>query len=145
MKVEVMLMKEPMSMDELIFFTNRSLGKGSIRAWAFRPLCPKCKTSMGKPINEKGKVAIRAEEYACPSCKLRQSKEEAESSLALQISYTCPSCGKKGETTTPYKRKTWQGVPAFVFTCTACKEIIGITKKMKEPKKKGAPAVDDDI
>ena len=39
-----MALKEPSSMDECIYFTNRTLvgGKGKIRAWVYRKFCPKC-------------------------------------------------------------------------------------------------------
>ena len=63
------------------------------------------------------------------------------------VQYECPKCGKSGTTSTEYKRKTWQGVPAFVFECESCHEIIGITKRMKKPKdksKKVVPVLDDD-
>ena len=36
-------MKEPDSMEECIYFTNRNIGKGKIKAWVFKEKCPKCK------------------------------------------------------------------------------------------------------
>jgi hypothetical protein len=133
-----MMIKEPESMDDLIFFTNRTDGRGKIKAWAYRPLCPKCKKGrLGKPMNEKGKVAIRAEECTCKDCGFTASKEVMEDAATLEIIYVCPFCGKSGDTTTSYKRKNWQGVPAYIFTCQSCQQKIGITKKMKVPKKKG--------
>ncbi len=128
-------MKEPNSMDECFYFTNRTIQDGKVRAWVFKPDCPKCgKAKMGKPV-EKGKVKVRAKEYVCPSCSYTVDKEEFEPTLTMNIIYTCPFCGSSGDTTTAYKRKTWQGVPAYVFECEKCGKKIGITKKMKEPKK----------
>ena len=132
-----MTLKEPESMDEVVYFTRRSLEpKGKIIAWARKVKCPKCKKAlMGKPI-EKGKVKIRAKEYVCPNCGYTEEKLEHEKSLEVSIKYVCPYCDNEGEATTPYKRKTWMGAPAFVFQCSACNEKIGITKRMKAPKKK---------
>jgi len=90
---------------------------------------------MGKPV-EKGKVKIRATVYVCPECAYEEEKKEHEESLELKAVYTCPSCGKAGESAAPYKRKTFQGVPSFVVECEHCSEKIPLTKKMKEPKKK---------
>ena len=50
-----MALKQPESMDECFYFTNRTLeeGKGRATAWVFKPDCPKCgKAKMGKPIDE---------------------------------------------------------------------------------------------
>ncbi len=132
-----MALKEPESMEEVVYFTRRSLEpKGKLKAWAFKKECPEChKALMGKPV-EKGKVKIRATEYVCPNCGYSEPKAEHEATLEVSVKYTCPHCEHEGETTIPFKRKTWQGVKAFVFTCDGCGEKIGITKKMKEPKKK---------
>jgi len=54
----------------------------------------------------------------------------------MNIKYKCPYCGNEGEATTNYKLKTFKGVKAYVFSCSKCKEQIGITKKMKEIKEK---------
>lgn len=131
-------MHEPESMDELLFFTNRTIDTGRIKAWVFRPKCPKCgKGRLGKPINPKTKKVVKKAEYfECPECKFQQDINEAEQYLKVEVKYKCPHCGKEGETTTEYKRKTWQGVPAYVFSCNDCEKKIGITKKMKAPKKK---------
>jgi len=132
-------MKEPESMDECFYFTNRTIGeKGQAMAWCFKPMCPKCKKSkLGKPVDSKtGKVKTRADVYVCPSCGYEIAKKELEPTLTLNIKYTCPHCGKSGEATTEFKRKKFQGVDAFVFKCQFCGEKIGITKKMKQPKKK---------
>ncbi len=140
-----MALKQPDSMDELVYFTRRTLEpKGRLMAWAFKLTCPKCKKElMGKPV-DKGKVKIRATEYVCPGCKYTESKQDHETKLTVCVSYTCSKCSNEGEAEIQYKRKTWQGVPAFVFQCAKCGESIGITKKMKAPKKKGAPVLDEE-
>jgi len=126
------MLKQPESMDECLYFTNREIGNGWVKAWVFRKTCPKCeKALMGKPI-EKGKVKTRAKEYVCNECGYKESKEEHESSLTMNIIYKCPYCGFEGETTTEYKRKTFKGVPAYVFTCQKCGKKIAITKKLKD-------------
>lgn len=122
-------------MDEVCYFTNRDLAEGGhARAWVFKERCPKCgKGLMGKPV-EKGKVKMRAKEYVCPECSYSVDKEEYEPTLTLCVAYTCPSCGKDGETTGMYKRKTIKGVPTYRVQCTDCGANIDITKKMKEKK-----------
>lgn len=75
--------------------------------------------------------------YDCPVCGYTEPKKEHESSAIINIEYLCPECGHAGETTAPYVRKTWKGVKAYVFVCQSCNAKIGITKKMKEPKKRG--------
>ncbi|MFH1915640.1 MAG: hypothetical protein ABIJ21_00090 [Nanoarchaeota archaeon] len=136
-------MKEPENMDNLLFFTNRSLNNGNITAWVCHPLCPQCKKgTMGKPVNPKtGKVIKKSEVYACHSCNHELPVQEAEGLAIVEIKYTCPFCKKSGEATTPYVRKSFLGVPAYIFTCKSCNEKIGITKKMKAPKKKGEVAI----
>ena len=131
-----MSLKEPQSMDELVYFTRRKIDNGAARAWVFKELCPECKKAhMGKPV-AKGKVKIRATEYVCPSCSYTIEKEEYEDSLTCNIEYTCPHCSNQGQVQVPYVRKSFQGVKAVVFCCEKCGEKISITKKMKEPKKK---------
>ena len=129
----------PNSMEECIYFTRRSIGQGSVIAWTTKQPCPKCgKAMMSKPRGDKGKVMIRAKEYACPACKYTSEKSAYEDTLSCNIQYVCPACKHSGETTAPFKRKTWQGVKAIVFECAECKAKTGITKKMKVGKKKGA-------
>ena len=141
-----MPLRFPNSVDECFYFTNRNIDKGNVIAWVYKPLCPKCrKAKMGKPVDEKtGKVKKRAEIYVCPECKYTVNCDEFDATLKVEIQYTCPKCGKKGEATAEYKRKSFFGVPAYVFTCEFCREKIGITKKMKTPKKKGAAEEADD-
>ena len=140
-----MALKKPNSMDECVYFTSRSVGDGYVTAWVFRGDCPKCKKAlMGKPV-EKGKVKTRAKEYVCPACKFTMEKGEYEDTLTCCIEYTCPKCKKDGELTVPFKRKKVDGTDAIKFECLACKERILITKKMKDPKKKGAKDEDADM
>ena len=129
--------KQPQDMDELIYFTRRTIEpKGRITGWTRKKECPECgKALMGKPV-EKGKVKIRATYYVCPECGFEEQKQEHEESLTLCAEYECPHCAKKGVSSAPYKRKTFQGVPSYVVECEHCGEKIPLTKKMKEPKKK---------
>lgn len=131
-----MTLKTPESMEECLYFTNRSVGEGQVTAWVYRKKCPQCKEAeMGKPV-VKGKVKTRAKEYVCPNCGYTEEKEEHEESLTLEAQYTCPECGREGEGTTPYKRKSFQGVKAYVIECQHCGAKIPITKKLKKIKKK---------
>jgi transposase-like protein len=150
-------MKIPDSMDECVYFTNRSLANekgeyaGKIICWARRLQCPQCKKGlMAKPVDAKtGKFKVRATEYVCPACKYTEEKKEHEEKLSAEAHYTCPECKKTGEGTVPYARKTYQGVKAILFTCEHCKAKLPVTKKMKDTKKKGkkvveAEDIDDD-
>lgn len=126
-----MSLKIPESMDECLYFTNRSIGDGQVLAWVYRKQCPKCKKAqMGKPV-VKGKVKSRATEYVCPSCGYTENKTAHEESLNLEATYTCPECGKEGESTAQYKRKTYKGVLSFVVECQHCQAKIPLTKKLK--------------
>ena len=141
-----MALKKPASMEECLYFTNRSIVEGFATAWAYRPDCPKCKKpTMGKPIKKNGKVDKKADYFECRVCKHNMSNEEVDSLAKLEVQYKCPHCGNEGEATTEYKRKTFEGVPSFVFECSKCHKKIGITKKMKKSKKnKEADAAGDD-
>jgi len=132
-----MSLKFPDSMEEVVYWTSRKIGEGSVKAWVFKEDCPECgKAKMGKPVDAKtGKPKIRAKYYICPECKHAIDKAEYEDTLTANISYTCPHCNHKGETQVPFKRKTYKGVKALVFACESCNEKIPITKKMKQPKK----------
>ncbi len=137
------MVKEPTSMNELVYFTNRKIGDGNVVAWVYRKECPKCgKALMGKPKDEKtGKTKIRAKEYICPECGYKVDKEKYEETLTCEIKYTCPKCKHQGEIEVPFKRKKIQifdekkqkkvAVKAIIFECENCGEKIAITKKMK--------------
>jgi hypothetical protein len=142
-----MALKFPNSMDECVYFTNRTIGEaknGKAICWVFRQDCPKCKKAkMGKPVGSEGKVAIRATEYVCPACKYTVEKTAYEESLTANIQYTCPACHCEDEAQVPFKRKSINGVKTLRVFCSKCKGPIDVTKKMKEMKKKGK-AVEED-
>jgi len=118
----------PESMEECLYFTNRD----QVIAWVYRQECPQChKAKMGKPINKQGVVKIKAKEYQCPLCRYTEDKETHEARMHIEAIYTCPKCGKKGETTAEYKRKNYQGIPSFIIICKSCGEKIPLTKKLK--------------
>ena len=124
-------------MEELVYYTSRTLGNGEVTVWVFKQLCPKCgKGMMGKPRGEKGKVKVRAKEYVCPDCGNTVEKKKYEESLMASIDYTCPECKHKAETQVPFKRKLIKGVQTLRVSCESCGANIDVTKKMKEPKKK---------
>jgi predicted RNA-binding Zn-ribbon protein involved in translation (DUF1610 family) len=135
---ETMALEIPEDMGDLFYFSRRAMGDGKAMAWVYRPKCPECgKAKMGKPVNEKtGRAKIRAKEYVCPECNHTVPKEEFEETCQMEVVYTCPHCGKNGEAHTHYKLKSFEGVKAYVFECEGCGKKIGITKKMKAPKKK---------
>lgn len=135
----------PNSVQECLYFSNRTIGDGKVTAWVYRKTCPKCgKAKMGKPV-EKGKVKIRAEKYVCPACGFEEEKVLHEESCILDAMYTCPKCKKQGESSAPYKRKKFMGVQAYIVECPHCGEQIPITKKLKEIKgKKEKNVVDEE-
>ncbi len=134
-------LKEPESMDEIIYFTQRTIGAGKTRCWVFKQDCPKCRQApMGKPV-EKGKVRIRAKEYVCPKCNYSVEKKAYEDTLTANVHYVCPSCSFSGYAQIPFRRKMVQGIPTLQFECEKCKSKINITKKMKE---KGAEDVPEE-
>lgn len=127
----------PDSMDDLVYFTRRSLGEGGrITVWVYRQECQKCRKGvMGKPKDKKtGGIKIRAAEYVCPECGYTAEKQEYEDTLNAEAIYTCPKCGYEGEATIPFKRKKIKGVEALKFQCERCHEAMIVTKKMKELK-----------
>lgn len=131
-------MQKPESMDECLYFSNRSIGDGKAMAWVLRPECEKCKKGrIGKPIKKNGKPDKKASYFECPECKHHIPNEQAAEILKVSVEYTCPYCKHQGETQTEYKRKSFQGVQAFVFLCEKCSKKIPITKKLKELKDKG--------
>jgi uncharacterized CHY-type Zn-finger protein len=137
-----MLLKEPQSMDELVYFTRRDIGAGKARCWVFKEKCPKCKNAfMGKPV-VKGKVKVRAKEYVCPSCEYLVEKLAYEESLTANVHYVCPACSFSGYAQVSFKRKRIDGILALQVACEKCKGKINITKKMKV--KGGVGVADED-
>jgi predicted RNA-binding Zn-ribbon protein involved in translation (DUF1610 family) len=129
------MMRQPENMDELVYFTNRTIGTSAVRVWVFRKDCPKCgKALMGKPTHPDGRIKVRAGEYVCPECGFAVPKQEYEDSLTACVDYTCPSCGNEGEAEIPFKRKSINGVPTLRVDCSKCGTHIDVTKKMKKPK-----------
>jgi hypothetical protein len=130
-------------MDECVYFTNRIIGDGKIKAWVLREQCPKCRNGlMQKPRDPKtGKYKLRAKEYVCPSCQYQAPIEEYEGTLTMSVLYTCPRCKKSGEIQVPFKRKKAKMfdeekqkevmVDAVQFSCQFCQEKIYVTKKMR--------------
>ena len=138
-----MSLKFPDSMDECVYFTRRADGKAKSVCWVLKEKCSKCKKAlMGKPVVD-GKVKIRAKEYVCPNCNHTEEKVAHEEHLTANVQYTCGKCAHAGEIQIQFKRKNVEGVKALVFNCDKCKERILITKKMKDPKKKGRAAEED--
>ena len=122
-------------MEELVYWTSRSMGDGKIKAWVTKEQCPECgKALMGKP-KDKGKVKIRAKYYECPECHHKVDKPEYEETLTMNIIYTCSHCKHSGEAQVPFIRKKYKGVVAVVFQCESCNEKIPVTKKMKAVKR----------
>lgn len=139
-----MPLKEPKSMDECVYFTNRILDNdGYIKAWVFRGLCEKCsKGLMGKPKNPKtGKAKIRASEFVCPECNFTLDETTYEEKLTINVKYKCSYCKNESELQLPFKRKKAQRfneesqkketVECIAFPCSKCGKNIYITKKMK--------------
>ncbi len=132
-----MALRQPESMKELVYFTNRDVGNGSARVWVFKQMCTECgKGLMGKPIKKDGKPKMRAKEYVCPECEHTVEKIEYEESLTACADITCPECGKDAEVEVPYKRKNISGVKTLRIICPHCDANVDVTKKMKVPKKK---------
>ena len=138
-----MALKEPLSMEECVYMTNRFVGEhGAIRCWVFKNKCPKCgKGTMGKPRGDNGKVKIRAKEYVCPDCNHTIEGKAYEESLTASIVYTCPKCKHNGEIQIPFKRKKMKifdeetqkkvSVDTLQFACQKCSHLLNVTKKMK--------------
>jgi hypothetical protein len=139
-----MALKEPQSMDECVYFTNRFLdNNGFVKCWVLRGICEKCnKGLMGKPKDPKtGRPKIRATEFTCPECKYTLDETTYEEKLTANIKYKCPYCSNESELQLPFKRKKVQRlneesqkketVEGLVFPCSKCGKNIYITKKMK--------------
>lgn len=137
-----MALLQPTSLGECVYFTNRTMGTGSVRAWVLREKCPKCHEGlMGKPRDEKGKVKIRAKEYVCPKCNHVIPEDEYEKTLTANIKYKCPHCSHDDEIQIPFIRKKIKTLDeeemkektadALRFQCSKCGKNIDVTKKMK--------------
>jgi len=139
-----MVLQEPSSMEECVYFTNRVLpNNGKIRAWVLREHCPKCKQGlMGKPLDPKThRPKIRSDLYECPKCKYSAPIQEYEDTLTISILYTCPHCNNKDESRLPFKWKKGKILDTetgkertanlIKFQCSKCKKELNITKKMK--------------
>ena len=138
-----MALKEPTSMDECVYFTQRLIKDGRAKAWVLKEKCPKCMEGiMGKPRDPKtGKPKMRAAAYECPKCKYVVEKKAYEESLMANIAYTCPYCKHSGEAQVQFKRKKVQvldeetkkknAIESLRFQCEQCGKNIDITKKMK--------------
>ncbi len=132
-----MELKKPTSMEDCVYFTNRTIGSGRAMAWVLRKECPKCgKDALRKPSSKSGKPDKKSPIYVCKSCSYEEKNEDVESSLTINVEYKCPHCGNDGKTTSKYERKNFEGVPSYIFECQKCKEKIGLTKKLKSGKKK---------
>ena len=132
-----MALKKTAGMDECIYFTNRTIGPGSAIAWVLRKECPKCKKDvLIKPSTKSGKPDKKSPIYVCKSCRYEEKNEDVENDLILNVEYRCPHCGSEGETTSEYKRNVFEGIPSYVFECQKCHKKVGLTKKLKEAKKK---------
>jgi|SRR3989344_4544930 len=133
-----MPLKKPDSVEECVYFTNRAIGSGRAMAWVLRKECPKCKKDvLRKPSTKSGKPDKKSPIYVCKICRYEEKNEDVEKSLVLNVEYKCPHCGNEGEATSEYKRKSFDGVPSYVFECQKCRRKVGLTKKLKETKKKG--------
>lgn len=129
----------PKSVEEVYYFTFRKFPEGGqIKAWAYKVPCTKCGEGvLAKPKDEKtGKVKIRSKEFVCNKCGFEADKDETEATAKLEAIYTCPHCKKDGESSAPYKRKSYLGVQSYIVECQHCGEKIALTKKLKEPKPK---------
>ena len=131
-----MELKEPQSMDELLYMTIREHEGFKARAWVFKEQCLECKKGLiAKPRNPKtGRPKIRAKEYECNECGVTFPKEEYEETLMCNIEYTCPECKNEGAIQVPFIRKSFMGTKAIIFFCEKCNHKLAITKKMKAPK-----------
>src|SRR3989344_8480094 len=103
----MLMVQLPSSVDECIYFTRRSLGKlGKVVAWVPRQLCKCGQGLMEKPRDPKThRFKLRASEYLCSVCKFSAPVDSFEDSLTMSAQYICPSCGKSGDVSVPFRRK----------------------------------------
>ncbi|MDP6641851.1 MAG: hypothetical protein QGF74_00515 [Candidatus Nanoarchaeia archaeon] len=133
-------MREPTSMDECVYHTIQTIGKGKARLWVLRENCLECgKALMSKPKDPKtGRFKTRSKEYICSECGHTEDIEEYAEKLNASIQYTCPKCEHKGELEVPFKRKKTKFFDemkkkevrklALIFNCQKCNEEIKVIK-----------------
>ena len=109
-----MTLEEPKSMDDCLYFTNRTIGGGKTMAWVLRPLCEKCNEGrFGKPIKKNGKPDKKAEYFECPKCKAQMTNEEAEETLKnIQYSHLL---GQSNEVSMSQRRKFYWWIKEKTF------------------------------
>ena len=131
--MEETTLKQPQSMDELMYFSRRTVMDGRVVAWVFKPQCPECGDDrLEKPTNPKtGKKKTRSSKFVCETCGYEEKKKKTEERATVNIHYICPHCEHEGDTTTKYDRRTYLGKKAFVFKCDECWQEIPITKRVK--------------
>ena len=97
-----MALIEPTNVSDCLYFTNRTIGTGKVKAWVFKGVCS-CKGKMQavKPAS----ALAKPKEYTCESCGKKVPTKEYEEALPMNIKYTCPKCGNSSELQVPYKRK----------------------------------------
>ena len=134
--MEETTLPQPESMDDLMYFTRRTVFDGRVVAWVFKPECPACgEAQMRKPRNKDGKPKTRSKTYVCPACEHEEKKSDVKANATVNVHYICPHCEHEGDATTDYKRRTYMGKKSFVFQCAECWQEIPITKRVKQPKK----------
>ncbi|MFT4310176.1 MAG: hypothetical protein ACMXYC_00940 [Candidatus Woesearchaeota archaeon] len=130
-----MTLQEPKSMDDVFYFTNRTLENGGwLKAWVYKPASPKGKGVLSLPKTKTGKPDKKATVYVDEAGN-EYDRKETDATLFVEVKYKSPYTQKEGEAKTPYKRKKFKGVDAFVFEDQEGNKIP-ITKKLKEVKKK---------
>ena len=81
-----MPLKKPESVEECVYFTNRTIDSGRAMAWVFRKQCPKCKKDvLKKPSTKSGKPDKKSRIYMCKSCRYEESNEQVENNLTINI------------------------------------------------------------
>lgn len=122
---------KPSSMEELLYFTRRTIKDGRTVAWVFKVDCPECGDGvLQKPRKDDGGVKTRSPYWNCSNCDY-ETKDDVDEGLDVNIHYICPHCGFEGDAQTEYERRTYYGEDAIVFQCRDCYQEIPISKKIK--------------